>query len=113
MRVPEGKQLKDYLPEGTAFQQTAYDQQDTTGTAEIINGYVQEHVGEFTLTVVTHTTHNMTNGACACGLTCAHENIEDGVCTVCNPADEGTRMMPANIISICRTPLQTLRMAAW
>ncbi len=83
MRVPEGKQLKDYLPEGTAFQQTAYDQQDTTGTAGIINGYVQEHVGEFTLTVVTHTTHNMTNGACACGLTCAHENIENGVCTVC------------------------------
>ena len=83
MRVPEGKQLKDYLPEGTAFQQTAYDQEDPTETAKIINGYVQECVGEFTLTVVTHTTHNMTGGACACGLTCAHETVENGVCTVC------------------------------
>ena len=83
MRVPAGKQLKDYLPAGTAFQQTAYDQEDPTETAEIINGYVQECVGEFTLTVVTHTTHNMTGGACACGLTCAHETVENGVCTVC------------------------------
>ena len=79
----EGKQLKDYLPEGTAFQQTAYDQQDTTEPAEIINGYVQEYVGKFTLTVVPHPTHDMKGGACACGFTCAHETVENGVCTVC------------------------------
>ena len=86
MRVPVGKQLKDYLPAGTAFQQTAYDQEDTTGTAEIINGYVQEYVGEFTLTVVAHTTHDMTNGACACGYTCTHGGT--------NGFDENTTACP-------------------
>lgn len=72
MRVPEGKQLKDYLPAGTAFQQTAYDQEDTTETAEIINGYVQEYVGKFTLTVVAHTHSVDENNKCACGFSCAH-----------------------------------------
>ncbi len=72
MRVPEGKQLKDYLPAGTAFQQTAYDQEDTTETAEIINGYVQEYVGKFTLTVVAHTHSVDENNKCACGFSCTH-----------------------------------------
>ena len=69
----EGKQLKDYLPEGTAF----------TVNGTVINGYVQEYSSRETLVVAVHTTHDMTNGACACGLACAHETIKNGICTVC------------------------------
>ena len=31
-------------------------------------------------------THNIADGKCACGYNCAHETIENGICTVCNTA---------------------------
>ena len=63
------------LAKGYAF----YDQDDGTlkdGSegATLTNVKVMPH------------THNIADGKCACGFTCAHETIENGVCTVCNTA---------------------------
>lgn len=115
----EGKQLKDYLPEGTAFQQTAYDQEDTTGTAGIINGYVQVYVGSFMLSVIDHANHYYTDGMCACGYVCEHKDgnsreasyFQKAVCSVCG--NEYGEIVPDTIaptgsIKITeRTPFQT------
>lgn len=63
------------LAKGYAF----YDQDDGTlkdGSegATLTNVKVMPH------------THNIADGKCACGFTCAHETIENGICTVCNTA---------------------------
>ena len=73
----EGKLIKDYLPEGTAF----------TVNGSVINGYVQELSGNFTLVVAEHT-HRYENGTCACGAACEHTGgtagyFKKAVCATC------------------------------
>ena len=88
----EGKQLKDYLPEGTAFRLRSYD--ESTGTwAEdkgLLNAYTTNvyNIPNMALVVVEHTKHEFARNSdgkytCACGYVCPHDKFENGVCTVC------------------------------
>ena len=91
----EGKQLKDYLPEGTAF----------TVNGTVINGYVQEYSSRETLVVAAHTTHDMTNGACACGYTCPHNDFKDGKCTICGNGCAHTNVDENGLCRNCKTQM--------
>ena len=90
----EGKQLKDYLPEGTAFGLRSYDKATGTWTedkglfadAYTTNAY---NVPDMALVVETHK-HTFVAGTtnCECGFTCAQHDWSEknGVCTVCGSA---------------------------
>lgn len=94
LKVPDGKHLSDYLPEGTAFGLRSYD--ESTGTltvdkrlfadAYITNAY---NIPNMALVVETHK-HTFAAGTtkCECGFTCAQHDWskKNGVCTVCGSA---------------------------
>ena len=94
LKVPEGKTLSDYLPEGTAFGLRSYD--ESTGTltgdkrlfadAYTTNAY---NIPNMALVVETHK-HTFDAGTtnCKCGFTCEQHDWskKNGVCTVCGSA---------------------------
>ena len=94
LKVPKGKHLSDYLPEGTAFGLRGYD--ESTGTltgdkrlfadAYTTNAY---NIPNMALVVETHK-HTFAAGTtkCECGFTCAQHDWskKNGVCTVCGSA---------------------------
>lgn len=88
----EGKQLKDYLPEGTAFRLRSYDESTGTWTEDkgLLNAYTTNvyNIPNMALVVVEHTKHEFARNSdgkytCACGYVCPHDKFENGVCTVC------------------------------
>ena len=91
----EGKQLKDYLPEGTAF----------TVNGTVINGYVQEYSSRETLVVVAHTHSVGENNKCACGFTCPHNDFKDGKCTICGNGCAHTNVGDDGVCQNCKTQM--------
>ena len=93
LEVPEGKQLKDYLPEGTAFRLRSYDESTGTWTEDkgLLNAYTTNvyNIPNMALVVETHK-HTFAAGTtnCECGFTCAQHDWskKNGVCTVCGSA---------------------------
>ena len=92
LKVPEGKHLSDYLPEGTAFGLRSYDEATgaLTGDNGLLNAYTINNYAEhnMALVVVEHTKHEFARNSdgkyvCACGYVCPHDKFENGVCTVC------------------------------
>ena len=94
LKVPEGKHLSDYLPEGTAFGLRGYDESTgmLTGDKRLFadayttNAY---NVPDMALVVVEHKhTFAAGNTNCECGFTCAQHDWskKNGVCTVCGSA---------------------------
>ena len=94
LKVPEGKTLSDYLPEGTAFGLRGYDESTgmLTGDKRLFadayttNAY---NVPDMALVVETHKhTFAAGNTNCECGFTCAQHDWskKNGVCTVCGSA---------------------------
>ena len=89
----EGKQLKDYLPEGTAFRLRSYDESTGTWTEDkgLLNAYTTNvyNIPNMALVVVEHK-HTFAAGTtnCECGFTCAQHDWskKNGVCTVCGSA---------------------------
>ena len=91
LKVPEGKHLSDYLPEGTAFGLRGYDESNGMLTGDkclfadayITNAY---NIPNMALVVETHK-HTFAAGTtkCECGFTCAQHDWskKNGVCTVC------------------------------
>ena len=94
LKVPDGKHLSDYLPEGTAFGLRSYDEATKTLTedkglfadAYTTNAY---NVPDMALVVVEHK-HTFDAGTtnCKCGFTCAQHDWskKNGVCMVCGSA---------------------------
>lgn len=94
LKVPEGKHLSDYLPEGTAFGLRGYDESTgmLTGDKRLFadayttNAY---NVPDMALVVETHK-HTFDAGTtnCKCGFTCEQHDWskKNGVCTVCGSA---------------------------
>ena len=91
----EGKQLKDYLPEGTAF----------TVNGTVINGYVQEYSSRETLVVAAHTHSVGENNKCACGFACPHNNFKDGKCTICGNGCAHTNVDENGLCPNCKTQM--------
>lgn len=60
-----GKKAYEFLAEGYAFASTA--------DGKVVNGYVDKLTD---VKIVSHS-HDMSTGACACGLSCSHPNISD------------------------------------
>lgn len=92
----EGKLLKDYLPEGTAF---------AVGES-IIDGYVQSHVKGDTLTVVEHShtfAKKEADGGyyCECGYECPHRFGEDGKCADCGYVCPHENLSEADGVTTC------------
>ena len=93
LQVPESKQLKDYLPEGTAFRLRSYDESTGTWTEDkgLLNAYTTNvyNIPNMALVVETHK-HTFAAGTtnCECGFTCAQHDWskKNGVCTVCGSA---------------------------
>ena len=93
LKVPDGKHLSDYLPEGTAFGLRGYDEATKTWTVDkglLANAYTTNayNVPDMALVVVEHK-HTFAAGTtkCECGFTCAHDwSKKNGVCTVCGSA---------------------------
>lgn len=90
MRVPEGKCLADYLPEGTALYYL-----DGSGavTSNVVpDEYtVRENFGDFALA---EHTHAFADSACGCGFVCKNHNYDDnGYCTVCR------KLIPTRLIA--------------
>ena len=94
LKVPEGKHLSDYLPEGTAFRLRSYDEATGTWTVDkglLANAYTTNvyNVPNMALVVVEHK-HTFAAGTtnCECGFTCAQHDWskKNGVCTVCGSA---------------------------
>ena len=92
LKVPEGKHLSDYLPEGTAFRLRSYNEATGTLTGDngLLNAYTINNYAEhdMALVVVEHSAHDFKPGSdgkyvCACGYTCPHDKFENGVCKVC------------------------------
>ena len=93
LKVPEGKHLSDYLPEGTAFGLRSYDEATGTWTAGeglFADAYTTNvyNVPNMALVVVEHTKHEFARNSdgkytCACGYTCPHNDFKDGKCTIC------------------------------
>ncbi|WP_295868147.1 hypothetical protein, partial [uncultured Oscillibacter sp.] len=92
LKVPEGKHLSDYLPEGTAFRLRSYNEGNGTLTEDngLLNAYTINNYAEhdMALVVVEHTKHEFARNidgkyVCACGYVCPHNEFENGVCTVC------------------------------
>lgn len=91
LKVPEGKHLSDYLPEGTAFGLRGYDESTKTLTVDkglFADAYTTNayKVPDMALVVVEHK-HTFAAGTtnCECGFTCAQHDWSEknGVCTVC------------------------------
>ena len=94
LKVPEGKHLSDYLPEGTAFGLRGYDKATGMWTGDkglLANAYTTNvyNVPDMALVVVEHK-HTFAAGTtnCECGFTCAQHDWskKNGVCTVCGSA---------------------------
>ena len=94
LKVPKGKHLSDYLPEGTAFGLRSYDEATGTWTVDkglLANAYTTNvyNVPNMALVVETHK-HTFAAGTtkCECGFTCAQHDWskKNGVCTVCGSA---------------------------
>ncbi len=93
LKVPEGKHLSDYLPEGTAFRLRSYNEGNGTLTEDngLLNAYTINNYAEhdMALVVVEHK-HTFAAGTtnCECGFTCAQHDWskKNGVCTVCGSA---------------------------
>ena len=92
LKVPEGKHLSDYLPEGTAFRLRSYDEATGTWTGDkgLLNAYTINNYAEhdMALVVVEHTKHEFELNSdgkyvCACGYVCPHNDFKDGKCTSC------------------------------
>lgn len=91
LKVPEGKHLSDYLPEGTAFGLRGYDESTgmLTGNKRLfVDAYTTNayNVPDMALVVETHKhTFAAGNTNCECGFTCAQHDWskKNGVCTVC------------------------------
>ena len=94
LKVPEGKHLSDYLPEGTAFGLRGYDESTKTLTVDkglFADAYTTNvyNIPNMALVVVEHK-HTFAAGTtnCECGFTCAQHDWskKNGVCTVCGSA---------------------------
>ena len=91
LKVPEGKHLSDYLPEGTAFGLRGYDESTGMLTGDkrlFVDAYTTNayNVPDMALVVETHKhTFAAGNTNCECGFTCAQHDWskKNGVCTVC------------------------------
>ena len=94
LKVPEGKHLSDYLPEGTAFGLRGYDESTGKLTEDkrlFADAYTTHayNIPNMALVVETHK-HTFAAGTtkCECGFTCAQHDWskKNGVCTVCGSA---------------------------
>ena len=111
----EGKQLKDYLPEGTAFGLRNYDKATGTWTedkglfadAYTTNAY---NVPDMALVVVEHTQHNFVRNevgeyVCICGYTCPHNDFKDGKCKICGNGCAHTNVDENGVCRNCKTQM--------
>lgn len=114
LEVPEGKQLKDYLPEGTAFRLRSYDESTGTWTEDkgLLNAYTINNYAEhnMALVVVEHTKHDFKRGSdgkyvCACGYTCPHNEFENGVCKICGNGCAHTDVDDGGVCRNCKTQM--------
>ena len=117
LKVPEGKHLSDYLPEGTAFGLRGYDKATGMWTGDkglLANAYTTNvyNVPDMALVVVEHK-HTFAAGTtnCECGFTCAQHDWskKNGVCTVCGSAcPHNTGATEAGGVWACNTCGQTV-----
>ena len=117
LKVPEGKHLSDYLPEGTAFGLRGYDESNgmLTGDKRLLaNAYTTNayNIPNMALVVETHK-HTFAAGTtkCECGFTCAQHDWskKNGVCTVCGSAcPHNTGAAEAGGVWACDTCGQTV-----
>ena len=114
LKVPEGKHLSDYLPEGTAFRLRSYDESTGTLTEDngLLNAYTINNYAEhnMALVVVEHTKHDFKPGSegkytCACGFTCPHNNFKDGKCTICGNGCAHTNVDENGLCPNCKTQM--------
>ena len=114
LKVPEGKQLKDYLPEGTAFRLRSYDESTGTWTEDkdLLNAYTTNvyNVPNMALVVVEHTKHEFAWNSdgkyvCACGYTCPHNDFKDGKCTICSNECAHTNVDENGLCRNCKTQM--------
>ena len=117
LKVPEGKHLSDYLPEGTAFGLRGYDKATGMWTGDkglLANAYTTNayNVPDMALVVETHKhTFAAGNTNCECGFTCAQHDWskKNGVCTVCGSAcPHNTGATEAGGVWACNTCGQTV-----
>ena len=115
LKVPEGKHLSDYLPEGTAFGLRGYDESTKTWIEDkglLANAYTTNvyNVPNMALVVVEHTKHDFKLGSdgkyvCACGFTCPHNNFKDGKCTICGKGCAHTDVGDDGVCRNCKTQM--------
>ena len=95
------------LGEGLAF--AKYDTNKENNAGALVNGNVKKMTED--VVVVAHTTHDMTDGACACGYTCSHKNadgnsaFENGVCTICKSTCAHTDVGDDGVCKICKAQM--------
>ena len=112
LKVPEGKHLSDYLPEGTAFGLRGYDESTgmLTGDKRLFadayttNAY---NVPDMALVVVEHTKHDFKLNSdgkyiCACGYVCPHNEFKDGKCTICGNGCAHTNVDDDGVCRNCK-----------
>ena len=115
LKVPEGKHLSDYLPEGTAFGLRGYDESTKTWIVDdglLANAYTTNvyNVPNMALVVVEHSAHSFTLGSdgkytCACGYTCPHNEFENGVCKICGKGCAHTNVDENGLCRNCQTQM--------
>ena len=95
------------LGDGLAF--AKYDTNKENNAGALVNGNVKKLTEG--VIVVAHTTHDMTDGACACGYTCSHKNADgnsafvNGVCTICKGACAHTNVGENGVCENCKTQM--------
>lgn len=114
LKVPEGKHLSDYLPEGTAFELRSYDEAAKTWTVDegLLNAYTINNYAEhdMALVVVEHSAHDFKLGVdgkytCVCGYTCPHNEFENGVCKICGNGCAHTNVNSEGVCENCKAQM--------
>ena len=114
LKVPEGKHLSDYLPEGTAFRLRSYDESTGTWTEDkdLLNAYTTNvyNIPNMALVVMEHTKHDFKLNSdgkytCACGYTCPHNEFENGVCKICGNGCAHTNVDENGLCPNCKTQM--------
>ena len=69
-----------------------------------VNGYDDNYSAVRDVVVKNHT-HNIVDGSCECGFTCAHNDFKDGKCTICGNGCAHTNVDENGLCRNCKTQM--------
>ena len=69
-----------------------------------VNGYDDKYSAVSNVVVKDHT-HNIVDGSCGCGFTCAHNDFKDGKCTICGNRCAHTDVGDDGVCRNCQTQM--------